>query len=369
MLDRRQVLGLGLVSLVSIAIGSKRLLAEGALPGVAYVSSARLPDGSYAVVMLAADGTILRSIPLSARGHDIAIDHASRKAVVFGRRPGFFAVAFDIDGKSEPHVFAPEANRHFYGHGAFSGDGRLLYTSENNSETGDGLIGIYDVSAGVRRVGELPSYGIGPHEAILLGDGRTLTVANGGFANEPSAGREPVDLAGMQPSLVFIDTKTGGLLAKHDLKGDVRLLSLRHLVANAKGDVWFGGQWQGGLEASPELIGSASRDREIRLIAPPDGPQGVALKGYIGSVAMSRDQRILAASAPRAGRILYWDTETGRAVHTCLIDDGCGIAPVAGEAFAISSGRGVMRVEDASGAIGVSATAADTEFDNHLRFV
>ena len=367
MLDRRRVLGLGLLSIVAVASGAKHVLANDALPGVAYISCARLPDGSFAVVMLASDGRIIRSIPLSARGHDIAIDHATRKAVVFGRRPGFFAVAFDIDGRSEPYIFAPEENRHFYGHGAFSADGRLLYTSENNSETGEGLIGIYDVAAGFRRAGELPSYGVGPHEAILLADGRTLAIANGGFANEPSAGREPVDLAGMQPSLVFMDTKSGALIAKHDLTGDTRMLSLRHLASDAKGNVWFGGQWQGGLEATPELIGSASRDRDIRLIAPTDGPQGLALKGYIGSVAMSRDGRILAASAPRAGRILYWDTETGRALHTCLIEDGCGIAPVSNGAFALSSGRGVVRIEDASGPVGAETTLPDTEFDNHLR--
>ncbi len=231
------------------------------------------------------------------------------------------------------------------------------------------MIGIYDVTAGFRRTGELPSHGAGPHEAILLGDGRTLAIANGGFANEPSAGREPVDLAAMQPSIVFMDAKTGALIAKHDLKGDARMLSLRHLVSNAKGEVWFGGQWQGSLEQTPELIGSASRDREIRLISPSEGAQGLALKGYIGSVAMSADGRILAASAPRAGRILYWDTEAGRAVHTCMIEDGCGIAPVSADAFAMSSGRGVVRIEGASGALGPSTTAPDTEFDNHLRLV
>ncbi len=68
MLDRRQVLGLGLLSLVAVTSGSKALLAANALPGVAYLSCARLPDGTFAVVMLDKAGSIVRSIPLSARG-------------------------------------------------------------------------------------------------------------------------------------------------------------------------------------------------------------------------------------------------------------------------------------------------------------
>jgi len=368
-IDRRHFL---IGSLVALGAARSALAAEGlagaAATEAAYASAARRPDGTYAVLLIAAGGKILREIPLSARGHDVAIEHASRRAVVFGRRPGFFALAFDLDGRREPEVFAPPADRHFYGHGFFSQDGRLLYTSEHNVESGEGVIGIYDTSGRWRRIGEFPSYGVGPHEAIMLADGKTMVVANGGFGSDPATGRESIDLAGMEPNMAFVDLATGSLKASHGLPPEINMLSVRHLAANAKGEVWFGGQWQGGLEDSPELIGRASVDKSISIIEPAD-PMGVSLKGYIGSVAMSADGRYLAASAPRAGRIVYADTETGRIVHEVKIEDGCGIAESGGSEFVMSSGHGVVRFEHDGARAPDMLSFTGTEFDNHLRRV
>ena len=165
--------------------------------------------------MLSLDGNVLRELPLEGRGHDIALDRASGQAVVFARRPGSFALAFDIQDRREPVLFTTPANRHFYGHGVFSRDGRLLYATEHDNETRAGLIGVYDASGGYRRVGEVPSYGIGPHEVILLADGKTLAVANGGIETHIETGREKLNLDSMQPSLAFVDAGTGRLLSQH----------------------------------------------------------------------------------------------------------------------------------------------------------
>ena len=61
------------------------------------------------------------------------------------------------------------------------------------------------------------------------------------------------------------------------------------------------------------LAGCAGLDAPLRIIEPPT-PMGAQLAGYIGAVAISGDGRLLAASAPRAGRIVYVDTE--RSVST-----------------------------------------------------
>ena len=68
------------------------------------------------------------------------------------------------------------------------------------------------------------------------------------------------------------------------------------------------------------------RDRPIAVLETAD-PLGIALKGYIGAVAVSGDGRLLAASAPLAGRIVYADTRTGRIVremtfHRLLMENG-----------------------------------------------
>ncbi len=162
-LDRRLFLVGSVLSIAGVR------LAHAAAPTVEtaeFVSACRSADGGYCLMLLTERGRILREIPLDGRGHDIAIDRAGRRAVAFARRPGFFAVSFDLDGRGEPHVFAPEPNRHFFGHGAFADGGRLLLTSEHNIETGDGLVGIYDTSdrtGAMRRIGEFLSHGVGPH--------------------------------------------------------------------------------------------------------------------------------------------------------------------------------------------------------------
>lgn len=366
-IDRRHFL---IGSLVTLAAARGALAAEG-ISGTAsavYASGARLADGTYAVLVIAEDGRILREIPMSARGHDIATDHARRRAVIFARRPGFFALAFDVDGQREPEVFTPPPDRHFYGHGVFARDGRLLYATEHNVDTGDGMIGIYDATGGWQRVGEFPSCGIGPHEAILLSDGRTLAVANGGFGNDPATGRESIGVADMEPNVAFVDTATGALQARHGLPAAINLLSLRHLAETPRGDIWFGAQWQGGLEDTPALIGRVGRDKPIAVLETAD-PLGIALKGYIGAVAVSADGRLLAASAPLAGRIVYADTETGRIVRETVIKDSSGITLGSGASeFAMSTGQGIVRIEDGAGPPR-EATFSGAEFDNHLRRV
>ncbi len=188
--------------------------------------------------------------------------------------------------RREPRLFAPPPNRHFYGHGIFARDGRLIYATEHNAETGEGVIGVYDATGGWRRIGEFPSYGVGPHEAIVLADGKTLAVANGGFGNDLATGRESIGIGVMEPNIAFIDLATGALKVRHGLSGDLNQLSLRHLVETPRGDVWFGGQWQGAMEEAPALIGCVGLDKNVRLLDAADA-LGVALRGYIGAVALS----------------------------------------------------------------------------------
>ncbi len=369
-IDRRSLL---LGTAIALCARSRVLAAVDANASngeAALVSACRREDGRFALVLLSLDGRIVREIALSDRGHDIAVDRERGRAVAFSRRPGTFAVAFSTkrpEGGAEdgaPLVFAAATERTFSGHGVFARDGRLLYATENDDVTGAGLIGVYD-TATWRRLGELATHGIDPHEAILLGDGRTLAVANGGIE---MSGREKLNIGAMAPSLVFLDVLNGEVKALHRLPAELNQLSIRHIAADAQGQVWFGGQWEGALTSAPELVGRAGPDRPLRLIETAQ-PMGLALKGYIGSVAISGDGRVLAAAAPRAGRTIFIDTVTGAVTAEAILPDGCGVAGLAGETFALSSGHGDL-VRDVPGSPPEFRTVlAGTAFDNHLRLV
>lgn len=336
-----------------------------------FIAACRRPDATYSVAILRLDGSIVRELPLKDRGHDIALDAPRGKAVVFARRPGSFALAFDVHGRREPVLFTTPPNRHFYGHGVFSADGRLLYATEHDNETRDGLIGVYRATEGFKRIGEMKTFGIGPHEVILLADGKTLAVANGGIEThvEPGGtGREKLNIGTMMPSLAFIDSATGDLIAQHKRERDLHKLSIRHIAADARGAVWFGAQWEGEVADTPELVGYAGIDAPLRIIEP-ETPRGAALGGYIGAVAISGDKRVLVASAPRAGRIIYVDTERAAIIGETQLTDGCGLTSVSQSEFALSSGLGVLETETPDHGHLKTASFPGRSFDNHLRLL
>ena len=157
-----------------------------------------------------------QAIELPGRGHDIALRPGGGEWVAFARRAGRFGVAVSL--RSEPPIwFASKPERHFFGHGTFSSDGRLLYATENDYERAAGMIGVRDATGGYKQIGEFPAYGMEPHDIALLADGRVMAIANGGIRTHPHRGADELNLAEMQPSLVYVDVATGDLLEEHRL--------------------------------------------------------------------------------------------------------------------------------------------------------
>jgi hypothetical protein len=131
------------------------------------------------------------------------------------------------------------------------------------------------------------------------------------------------------------------------------------------GLIWFGGQWEGSPSETPQIVGSAGLDRELKLVDAPGG--GKDLRGYIGAMAVSNDGRFIAASAPKAGHVLYVDSETGNVVGKSNLKDVCGLSSEGEHDFAASSGFGVIRYETAEARVISEHELQDIAFDNHLR--
>ena len=117
-------------------------------------AAARRDDrGTYSAALFSLDGGDVRAVELPERGHDIALRPGSGEWVAFARRPGRFGVAVPIDGR-QPIWFHAKPDRHFFGHGVYSADGKLLYTTENDYQNAQGIIGVRDATAGQRPTGE-----------------------------------------------------------------------------------------------------------------------------------------------------------------------------------------------------------------------
>src|SRR3569623_68930 len=120
-------------------------------------------DKSFGVALLTEAGKEISRLALPARGHDVSFDPVSSRAVAFARRPGTFALVFDTANGQPIKLIQAAENRHFFGHGAFSSDGKLLYVAENDFDNYAGMIGIYDTRSGYTKISEFPAHGMDTH--------------------------------------------------------------------------------------------------------------------------------------------------------------------------------------------------------------
>jgi uncharacterized protein len=303
-----------------------------------YASAFMAPDGSYGVATLTEEGTIIERVPLPARAHGMTYSPVTNRAVAFARRPGTYAMIFAPDDGMEPIVITSVEGRHFYGHGCFSADGRLLYATENDFAGNRGMIGVYDGTDSFARVGEFPSYGIGPHDMTLSGDGHMLVVANGGIETHPDFGRTKLNLDHMEPSLALIDTATGVLIERHAMPAHLRQLSTRHVDIDADGKVWFACQYEGARNDLPPLAGSFARGEDIRFLELPEDAT-LALANYVGAIAVNRRDGLIGLASPKGGTAITVDAKSGAVIGRERLADAAGIAPAA-HGFVASSYSG-----------------------------
>lgn len=329
--------------------------------GPSFLAAAKRGEADYCLVGLTASGAETFRIPIPDRGHAAAANPVRAEAVAFARRPGTFAVVIDcIEGREVARLVSPE-DRHFYGHGAFSADGRLLFTTENAISEGQGRLGIWDAADGYRRIGEVPTGGVGPHEVLRMPDGRRLAVANGGILTEPQSGRAQLNPTDLHPSLAYIDIATGEMLAQILPPEAMRLNSIRHIATAADGTLAAALQWEGAPLDFPPLLAvhRPGSDALEYHAAPPDLQRRT--RNYAGSVAVSADGRLAAITAPRGSLMLVFDLSDGREVRMVEAADICGVAAAGGD-FACTTGTGAFLAPGGSGAQAIAGLA----FDNHL---
>ncbi|HZJ11243.1 MAG TPA: DUF1513 domain-containing protein [Methyloceanibacter sp.] len=330
-----------------------------------FAASRKDDRGNFSASLFTLEGDV-QAIELPGRGHDIALGRTAASGSRSRGVPAASALLF-LSAPARPSGSLPSRIVILFGHGAFSADGRLLYATELDYANAQGVIGVRDASAGYKQIGEFRAHGMEPHDIALLGDGRTMVIANGGIRTHPDRGAEELNLPDMQPSLVYVDVATGDLLEEHRLAPELHQLSIRHLAVAAGDTVVFGCQYRGPEDDAPALIGFHRRGETPVIVEAPGATQA-GLRNYIGSVAADRGGGIVAASAPKGGLVTYWDVTGRRYLGACDLSDGCGLAPTHRSAtFLLTSGDGWVATGDASGAM--SRQVSGFQWDNHAILV
>lgn len=344
------------------------LLATGLVPtpswadvgSPALLAAARRQTGQHLIVGLSEQGQILFESVIPARGHAAAAHPNRPEILAFARRPGRFAEVIDCRTGARLSRLLPPEERHFYGHGCFSRDGRYLLTTENDYEAARGVIGVWDAAKGYARVTEFASGGVGPHD-VLLHSEQILVVANGGIETHPDSGRAKLNLPTMRSNLSYLRLD-GTVLEQHELPEDLRLNSIRHLTRTQDGRIGFAMQWQGAAGEMVPIVGTHAPGEGLRLLGGGD-PRVLNLSGYGGSVSFSPDGARLGVTSPRGNILQLYDSRTAAVIQEHRLRDVCGLAWFGG-GFVATTGDG--RLLHPGRDDGLNREFADLAWDNHL---
>ncbi len=382
------------------------------MPEVSWVSGvADLTNNEFAVVGIDSQHQICWQTAMPERVHDILIQpdqefsnasaahnngtdlpnriarNNSIDVAVMGRRPSewFWILAAD-NGKLRYSIKA-EANRHFYGHACYSLEGDLLYVTENNTSDFSGVIGIYDVASGYKKIGEFATQGIGPHEIVIHPDGKTLVIANGGIKTE-RASREELNIDSMQPSLVYLDRHEGKLIQQ--VYPAHNQMSVRHLTMHSDGTVIIGIQFQGErhLNVPMVLTHRLGQSEFTALQMDQTNPNGWhRFHHYIASVSVDSNRNLVCATSPIGGCAAVFDLNSGELIESVDLADCAGVAiypsstghnsttdKAESPTFLVSDGQGTLtqikvNMQTHPFSVKVEKVQQPYAFDNHLNVI
>ncbi|MCG8382946.1 MAG: DUF1513 domain-containing protein [Gammaproteobacteria bacterium] len=302
------------------------------------------------------------ALPDKAHGFAVNPSHPGQIAAL-PSLPGTQAPVFDLNSGQQIALMTSRPGRHFNGHGCFSHDGRYLYTSENIAANAQGVIGVRDGRT-FRLLRELPGHGIGPHDIRILPDDRTLVVASGGIQTHPDSGKRELNINTMQSALLYIDSRDGRLLARHQLPVDQ--LSIRHFDVGSDGTVLVACQYKGNSKL-PALVGVQRGATGIEMLEIDDDDLW-PLKQYCADARIAGNG-VGAVSCPRGNRLTLWNLTEKRFIKAIEIKDVGGLeVSLGGNAFIASANTGELYRIDATSLTSrrIGTTWNGAKWTNHM---
>lgn len=321
MLPRRDFL----TAIAALCCAPALARATGGTP-VARLAAAWQAENGYQVGILAADRLVMRvetAIDVPTRAHAL-LREPGGTLLAIARRPGDWLLRWDQTGKPLAWRWI-EPRRVFTGH--VISDGKRLYITETDLDSGAGLIGVRDAKT-LEKLAEWPTHGIDPHQLVRDAAGNIL-VANGGVPTRPESGRAKVDLDRMDSSLVRLDAATGEMLGQWRLRD--RRLSLRHLAWNgARLGIALQAEHDNAAEKAAAPVLAMFDGAELHAVAAPQ-----ALAGYGGDIVATRASAGdgFAVSCPRAQGIALFAAD-GVWQGLIPLPEACALAGAADQVWA-----------------------------------
>jgi len=230
--------------------------------------------------------------------HGVAIHPKAPHIVTTFEKIGPGCAEIDLATGEARRFILPTKDRWFYGHGAYSSDGSLLYTTETVNSTGQGMIGVRDAQT-LQYLGDFPTFGDNPHDCHLVEDGTVLVITNGG---------SKVPGQGGQPGVTYVEVSSRKLLHRHDMVGD--RFNTGHLCVRGK---------DGLVVVSAPRSGAMDKDRGAVSMRVGDGPLATIadpleitsrMIGEALSVEVHEPTGNVAVTHPFGDMVTWWSTAT-----------------------------------------------------------
>ena len=332
------------------------------------ISSVRSLDGQNHLVLSSLDGQLVARKEVAHRYHSMAVHPKKEHAIFVERRPGSQFQVLSLETKKFIASFSAPPDRHLYGHGAFSLNGRYLLLTMNDLKTMEGKVGVFDTFNNYQFVTEFSSGGIGPHDIQRHPKKDLFFICNGGIKTHPSTGREKLNIDSMQPNLCLFDLKQNRLSQVAEPTNS--FLSLRHMAVNDRGDIIVGYQDQDFIPGeSNVLIAKYSIQNGFQEILM--DPELVSqAQGYVASLAMDPSSKYGLCTCPKGNLVLLWDLYSNQLIRKFSLKGASGASySKKHHGFILSSGSGTVLYINPQKDQVVEMHQAQHQWDNHLVLV
>jgi hypothetical protein len=284
----------------------------------------------FALDLLDLERIRIRTVDVTFLPHGFAtMPGRETVAAVFEKRGPNAAVIELLEGKVRPITAGP--GRAFYGHGLFAPDAKELYGVEIDTDTHEGMLSVRDPETWQVK-GEISTAGKNPHDAMLLDDGTTLVVTNGGGALGSDA----------PASVAFIDLPSRRVIDRV-LVADEQL-NAGHVAVAKDGSIAVVSAPRDGLPGATSLGGmSLRRAGETGGLERLREPEAVMqrLIGESLSVAIHEESGIVAATHPFGNLLTLWNLAERRMLRSFEMVSARGVTvTLNGRYFAVSHGLG-----------------------------
>jgi len=300
---------------------------RGVVVGGSKLRDARTGKDAFSIDLYDLDRSELGEIPVDFLAHGMTTMPGKPHIAAMFEKRGPSACIVDLVRRRvlQPLVAGP--GRLFYGHGAYSANGELLYSVEIKTDTHEGVLTARDAKT-LEPKHEISTFGDNPHDCILLDDQKTLAITNGGGVLGTRK----------DPCVTFVDLNAMKLVEKHTFSDPK--VNAGHIAIAQNGDFAVVSAPRDGLEAmtSAGALHLRTGRRKIERVKQPESVTSRMLSESL-SVAIHEPTRVVAVTNPYSNFVSFWNLDTKKHLRSYDWVSARGVAvTLDGRHFVFSQG-------------------------------